>query len=110
MTDLQEIAAAEFVPPEGELLFVTLGGVGEIGMNVALYGHAGKWLMVDLGVTFGDDTMPGIDLILPDLRFIEAQGGRLAGIVITHAHEDNVGAGPFFARKFACALYTTPFT
>ncbi len=110
MTDLQEIAAAEFVPPEGELLFVTLGGVGEIGMNVALYGHAGKWLMVDLGVTFGDDTTPGIDLILPDLRFIEAQGGRLAGIVITHAHEDHVGAVPFFARKFGCPLYTTSFT
>jgi len=110
MTALREIAATEIVPPEDEVLFVTLGGVGEIGMNVALYGHAGKWLMVDLGVTFGDDTTPGIDLILPDLRFIEAQGGRLVGIVITHAHEDHVGAVPYFSKTFGCPVYTTPFT
>ncbi|MFN4089459.1 MAG: ribonuclease J [Alphaproteobacteria bacterium] len=110
MTVLTEIPAAPFVPPDDEVLFAALGGVGEIGMNVALYGHAGRWLMVDLGVTFGDDTTPGVDLILPDLRFIEAQGDRLVGIVITHAHEDHVGAVPFFARTFGCPVYTTAFT
>src|SRR3546814_2872102 len=66
--------------------------------------------MVDLGVTFGDDTTPGVDLILPDLRFIEAQGARLVGLIVTHAHEDHVGAVPFFSRKFGCPVYTTPFT
>ena len=78
------------------LIFVPLGGVGEIGMNLALYGygpeHDRRWLMVDCGVTFPDSHLPGVDLVLPDIRFIEAERANLAGIVITHAHEDHYGA------------------
>jgi ribonuclease J len=82
------------VTPKEELLFCALGGSGEIGMNVNLYGCQGKWLMVDCGLTFADPEYPGIDLILPDLEFIEKQRGRLMGIVITHGHEDHIGALP----------------
>ena len=66
---------------QDELVFLALGGLGEIGMNASLYGHAGRWLMIDLGVTFGDQTTPGIDVILPDLSFIEAHRDRLVGLV-----------------------------
>src|SRR5689334_1755324 len=79
-----------------EFVFAPLGGVGEIGMNFALYGfgpaNAREWLVVDVGVTFPDATLPGVDLVLPDIRYIEAQADRLRGIVITHAHEDHYGA------------------
>ena len=78
--------------PGEELLFCALGGSGEIGMNVNLYGTQGRWLMVDLGLTFADPDYPGIDLILPDLEFIEQQRDKLAGIVLTHGHEDHIGA------------------
>ena len=80
--------------PGNELLFLALGGSGEIGMNVNLYGCQGKWLMVDLGLTFADPAYPGIDLILPDLEFIEKQADNLLGIVVTHGHEDHIGAIP----------------
>ncbi|HEX6120374.1 MAG TPA: MBL fold metallo-hydrolase, partial [Dongiaceae bacterium] len=60
-----------FAPKSGELLFLALGGAGEIGMNLNLYGHAGRWLMVDLGITFGDESTPGIDVIMPDIAFIK---------------------------------------
>lgn len=101
----------ELAPPgRDEVLFVALGGVGEVGMNVSLYGHAGKWLMVDLGITFGDETTPGIDVILPDLSFIEAHRDRLVGLVLTHAHEDHVGAVPYLWRRIGCPVYATPFT
>ena len=66
-------------PSADELLFVALGGAGEIGMNLNLYGHAGKWLMVDLGIAFGDDTMPGIEVVMPDPAFIEERKQDLAG-------------------------------
>ncbi len=75
----------EPVPGE-ELLFLPLGGSGEIGMNLNLYGSEGAWIIVDLGVTFSDDSMPWIDIITPDPAFIESQRDRLAGIVLTHAH------------------------
>ena len=81
-------------PGDDELLFLSLGGAGEIGMNLNLYGHAGVWLMVDLGITFGDDETPGIDVIMPDPTFIEERADRLAGLVLTHAHEDHIGAVP----------------
>ncbi|KAA5753197.1 MBL fold metallo-hydrolase, partial [Klebsiella pneumoniae] len=85
-------------PNNNELLFCALGGSGEIGMNVNLYGHAGKWLMVDCGVTFADAAYPGIDLILPDLAFIEDRRDDLVGIVLTHGHEDHIGALPYLAE------------
>jgi ribonuclease J len=96
--------------PGEELLFCALGGSGEIGMNVNLYGCRGQWLMVDLGLTFADPDYPGIDLILPDLEFIESQRDRLAGIVLTHGHEDHIGAIPYLAADLKTPLYATPFT
>ena len=96
--------------PGEELIFCALGGSGEIGMNVNLYGTRGQWLMVDLGLTFADPDYPGIDLILPDLEFIEKQRDKLAGIVLTHGHEDHIGAIPYLAADLKAPLYATPFT
>ncbi len=96
--------------PGNELLFCALGGSGEIGMNVNLYGCKGKWLMVDLGMTFGMSEYPGIDLVFADLEFIEKERENLLGIVLTHAHEDHIGAVPYFAEDLGVPLYATPFT
>lgn len=96
--------------PGNELLFVALGGSGEIGMNVNLYGAQGKWLMVDCGITFGDASYPGVDVILPDLQFIEDRLDSLLGIVLTHGHEDHIGALPYLAADLGVPLYATPFT
>jgi ribonuclease J len=96
--------------PGEELLFCALGGSGEIGMNVNLYGCRGQWIMVDLGLTFADASYPGIDLILPELEFIESHEERLAGIVLTHGHEDHIGALPYLAEDLKAPLYATPFT
>ncbi|AKM07364.1 ribonuclease J [Pelagerythrobacter marensis] len=96
--------------PEKELLFLALGGSGEIGMNVNLYGCDGKWLMVDLGMTFSGGEYPGVDLVFADLEFIEDRAKDLVGIVLTHAHEDHIGAVPYFAAELGVPLYATPFT
>jgi len=96
--------------PGKELLFLALGGSGEIGMNVNLYGTQGKWVMVDCGLTFADASYPGIDLILPDLAFIEERAEDLLGIVLTHGHEDHIGALPYLAADLGVPLYATPFT
>ncbi len=97
--------------PGNELLFCALGGSGEIGMNVNLYGCNGKWLMVDLGMTFsGAGDYPGVDLVFADLDFIEENRKDLIGIVLTHAHEDHIGAVPYFAKELGVPLYATPFT
>jgi ribonuclease J len=96
--------------PGDELLFLALGGSGEIGMNVNLYGCQGKWLMVDCGMTFGEHDYPGIDLILPDLDFIERRRKDLVGLVLTHGHEDHIGAIPYLAADLGVQLYATPFT
>ncbi|MBJ6121274.1 ribonuclease J [Sphingomonas mollis] len=96
--------------PKNELLFCALGGSGEIGMNVNLYGCRGKWLMVDCGITFADPAYPGIDVILPDLQFIEDRIDDLVGIVLTHGHEDHIGALPYLAEDLGVPLYATPFT
>ncbi len=105
------------MPASSELVFLPLGGIGEIGLNVYLYGlgpaEDRHWLMIDLGITFPDDTEPGVDIVLPDLRFIEEERQSLAGILITHAHEDHIGAVaemwprlrvPIYATKFAARL------
>jgi ribonuclease J len=100
---------------EAELVFCPLGGVGEIGMNFALYGfgpaRSRQWMIIDVGVTFPDLNLPGVDLVLPDTRFIETELDNLAGIVITHAHEDHYGAllelWPRLGRK---KVWMTPFT
>lgn len=96
--------------PRQELIFLPLGGSGEIGMNVNLYGTQGKWVMVDLGMTFADPTYPGVDLVLPDLKFIEERKADLLGIVLTHGHEDHIGAIPYLAADLGVPLYATPFT
>ena len=103
-----------------ELVFAALGGLGEIGMNCALYGygppHARKWLMVDLGVAFAGEDLPGIDLVMPDVGFIEKLSRDLVGIVLTHAHEDHIGAladlwpglgVQVYASNFAASLAET---
>lgn len=96
--------------PEDELLFLALGGSGEIGMNVNLYGCQGKWIMVDLGMTFSGTEYPGVDLVFADLDFIEERAADLLAIVLTHAHEDHIGAVPYFAGELGVPLYATPFT
>ena len=96
-----------------ELVFVPLGGVGEIGMNFALYGfgpaNKREWIVVDVGVTFPDATLPGVDLVLPDTRFIEGQLQNLRGIVITHAHEDHYGALHELWPRLKAPVWMTPF-
>ncbi len=99
---------------EAELVFVPLGGVGEIGMNLSLYGFGPakdrKWLMVDLGITFASEfDEPGVDIILPDIAFIEREKRNLLGIIITHAHEDHFGAIIDLWPRLNCPLYMTPF-
>ena len=96
--------------PQDELLFLALGGSGEIGMNVNLYGCKGKWLMVDLGMSFGSNEYPGTELMFADPEFIEERSRDLLGIVLTHAHEDHIGAIPYFAADLGVPLYATPFT
>src|SRR4028118_1807683 len=96
--------------PGNELLFLALGGSGEIGMNVNLYGCQGKWIMVDLGMTFADPNYPGIELVLPDLSFIEERRKDLLGVVPTHGHEDHIGAIPYLAADLGVPLWATPFT
>ncbi|KQZ13911.1 MULTISPECIES: ribonuclease J [unclassified Mesorhizobium] len=96
-----------------ELVFVPLGGVGEIGMNFALYGYGPankrEWLLVDVGVTFPDASLPGVDLVLPDTRFIEENVANLRGIVITHAHEDHYGALHDIWPRLKAPVWMTPF-
>jgi len=92
------------------LFYLPLGGAGEIGMNLNLYCHGGKWLMVDLGVSFGDDTMPAVDVYMADPAFIEERRDDLVGLVITHAHEDHLGAVPHLWERLRCPIYATPFT
>lgn len=96
-----------------ELVFVALGGAGEIGMNLNLYGYGPPddetWMMVDLGVTFSDGAIPGVDVIMPDPGFIVERRERLAGLVLTHAHEDHLGAVPYLWDRLRCPVYATPF-
>ena len=97
-----------------ELLFCPLGGSGEIGMNMNLFSYgkpeAQKWIIVDIGVTFADDSIPGIDLIYPDPGFIIDKKKDLLGIVLTHAHVDHIGAIAHIWPKLKCKMYATPFT
>ena len=90
--------------------FVPLGGVGEIGVNCYLYGQNGRWAMVDLGLGFPDDRLPGVDIVLPDLRFIEEQRAFHDGLILTHAHEDHLGAVPYLWPRLGCPIWCTAFT
>tara|TARA_B100000579_G_scaffold431004_1_gene445356 strand:+ start:3444 stop:5102 length:1659 start_codon:yes stop_codon:yes gene_type:complete len=97
-----------------ELIFCPLGGSGEIGMNMNLFAYGKpenqKWIIVDIGVTFADDSIPGVDLIYPDPGFIIDKKDDLLGIVLTHAHEDHIGAIAHIWPKLKCKIYATPFT
>jgi ribonuclease J len=97
------------IEPKDELLFLALGGAGEIGMNLNLYGYGGKWIMLDCGVTFGDDRAPGVDVLLPGPALIVERRDKLAGLVVTHAHEDHLGAIPYIWDRLRCPVYATPF-
>ena len=101
-------------PASDELVFAPLGGVGEIGMNLAIYGlgdeHRRQWIAVDFGVAFADDALPGIDLILPDIRYLVEERRNLLGLVLTHAHEDHFGALLDLWPRLQLPVYATPFT
>jgi len=101
--------------PQQQLVFAPLGGVGEIGMNLSIYGlgdeRRRQWLAVDLGVSFAsEEHLPGVDLILPDIRYLVAERKNLAGLVLTHAHEDHFGAILDLWPKLKVPIYATPFT
>ena len=102
------------VRPSDELVFAPLGGVGEIGMNLAIYGfgeeHRRQWIVVDLGVAFADDALPGVDLILPDISYLVEQRRNILGLVLTHAHEDHFGAVLDLWPRLKIPIYATPFT
>lgn len=93
-----------------DLLFVPLGGSNEIGINVNLYHYKGKWLMVDCGSGFADDYLPGVDMIVADLSFIQQHKKDLVGLVLTHAHEDHLGAVQYLWNTLECPIYATTFT
>ena len=97
-----------------ELLFCPLGGSGEIGGNMNLYAYGKednqKWIIVDMGVSFADESVPGVDLIMPDAGFIIDKKDDLLGIVLTHAHEDHIGAVAHIWPSLKCKMYATPFT
>ncbi len=95
---------------KSDLLFLPLGGAGEIGMNMNFYQLDGKWLMVDFGAGFAEDFLPGVDMILPDITAIEEYKKSILGLVLTHAHEDHLGAIIYLWDNFDCPIYATPFT
>ena len=97
------------IPKDDELFFLPLGGSGEIGMNLNLYGYNGKWLIVDCGVTFGDNTYGSIDIAMPDIVSIEEVQDKLCGILLTHAHEDHIGAVHYLWPYLRCPVYATKF-
>ena len=99
---------------KNELIFLPLGGCGEIGMNLNLYGFGPKsnrkWIIVDIGVTFGSIDTPGVEIIMPNIDFILSIKSNLLGIILTHAHEDHMGALARLWPQLQCPVYATPFT
>ena len=93
-----------------DLLFVPLGGANEIGMNLNLYRYQGKWLMIDCGIGFAGPYLPGIDIVVPNIDMLMEVKKDIVGLVVTHAHEDHLGAVPYLWPEFACPVYTTAFT
>ena len=99
----------ELIIPKDKLVFVPLGGATGIGMNFFAYGYKGKWLLVDCGIGFPGDGLPGVDVLLPNPEFLADKKNDIMGLVITHAHEDHIGAISYLWRDLACPIYATPF-
>ena len=95
---------------KSDLLFLPVGGSEEIGMNANLYHYEDKWILIDLGISFPDETDLGIDVLLPDFEFIKSLGDKFLGIFLTHGHEDHIGAIPYFADEINCPIWGTSFT
>ncbi len=104
------VKADRFRPGTDAVSFLPLGGTGEIGMNMALYGYDGRWIMVACGIGFADERTPGVDVLVPDPSFIEERKDDLVGLVLTHAHEDHLGAVQYLWDRFRKPIYATPFT
>ncbi|GAB5389922.1 MAG: ribonuclease J [Alphaproteobacteria bacterium] len=110
MPDTREYLPATPTPKKDEMIFIPLGGCEQFGINMNLYGHDGRWLLVDLGIGFGDETMPGVDLLLPDPDFISDRANKLDGLIVTHAHEDHVGGVAHLWDELGCPIYATALT
>ena len=95
---------------KSDLVFLPVGGSEQIGMNANLYHYQDNWILVDLGISFPDETDLGIDVLLPDFEFIKSLKEKLLGIFLTHGHEDHIGAVPYFANEIKCPIWGTPFT
>lgn len=100
----------DLTPGSGEILYVPLGGAGQIGMNLYMYGHDGQWLMVDCGISFAHDGIPGVEVMMPDPEFLLSRTDKIAGLVVTHGHEDHIGAIPYLIEDLGCPIYATSFT
>ena len=105
MEDLNQF----FKIPDKGLYFVSLGGIGEIGSNCYLYCCDGKWIMIDLGIAFADEKHPGVDLLVPNMNFLEKISENIEAVIISHGHEDHAGAVAFFTDKLECPVYATNF-
>ena len=95
---------------KSDLLFLPVGGSEEIGMNANLYHYQDNWILIDFGISFPDETNLGVDVLLPDFDFIRSLGDKLLGIILTHGHEDHIGAIPYFADQIKCPIWGTAFT
>jgi ribonuclease J len=99
-----------FKAHDDELLFIPLGGANEIGMNLNCYRYKGKWLLIDCGIGFADDYLPGVDIVVANIDAITPFKDDIVGMIVTHAHEDHVGAVAFLWPELQCPIYTTRFT
>jgi ribonuclease J len=100
----------EFTKLKNDFLFLPLGGAGEIGLNLNLYHYQGKWIILDFGAGFADDYLPGVDMIVPDITFLIEHKKDIIAMILTHAHEDHIGAVQYLWDELRCPIYTTPFT
>ena len=107
-TNMLKINSSSQIPNKG-IYFMSLGGIGEIGANCYLYCCDGKWIMIDLGLSFADEKFPDIDLLVPKIDFIDEILDDLEAIIISHGHEDHSGAVAYFAEKIDCPIYVSGF-
>lgn len=108
MTEMTEDKKLDLDP--SELHFIPMGGSEEFGVNLNAYAYQGKWLAIDCGIGFAGHRYPGIDILLPDPQFLESRKKDLAGLIVTHAHEDHIGAVPYLWKRLNCPIYCSPFT